>query len=157
MSENITTPPPPTYAAKAAPATAEPDEAPGMAAALLAEDVREKTEKPEGSPSFIPAAGLPRRTRADFFQAIRSINLAQAEQMQAKAEGDGPGVSMADAADAYEMLACMEEAMAIVVVPGAGAAYRRWCSQATDGDIGQLFGWYMNEMNPGEAQPSPTS
>lgn len=150
MSENVATPPPPSVAA-------EQDESPGMAAELVAEDVREKTEKPEGSPSFIPAGGLPRRTRADFFNAIRSINLGQAQQMQAKAEADEAGVSMADAADAYEMLACMEEAMAIVVVPGAGGAYRRWCAQASDGDIGQLFGWYMSEMSPGEAQPSPTS
>lgn len=151
MSENVPTPPPP------APVADDVDESPGLASELVAEEVREKTEKPEGSPSFIPAGGLPRRTRADFFNAIRSINLSQAQQMQAKAEGEESGVSMADAADAYEMLACMEEAMAIVVVPGAGPAFRRWAASATDGDMSQLFGWYMSEMSPGEAQPSPTS
>lgn len=150
MSENITTPPPPSVAA-------EQDEAPGLSSQLVAEDVREKVDKPEGSPSFIPAAGLPRRTRADFFHAIRNIDLSQAKSMQDKAEGDESSVSMADAADAYEMLACMEEAMALVVVPGAGGAFRRWAASADDGDIGQLFGWYMSEMNPGEAKPSPTS
>lgn len=126
------------------------DDKPDQSAALVAEEVHEPAEKPEGAPGFVPLSGLPRRRRADFFQAIRSID------MEAVTSGEE---TLATAADAYEMLACIEEAMAIVVLPlpGSKGAYEKWVNDAADEQLSQLFGWYMQEMSPGEAQPSPTS
>lgn len=117
--------------------------------AEIAAEVTEKVDPPKDAPQLIPVAALTRRMRADFFNAQRSINTSMSAAME--------GGEMHAAADSFEALAAMEEALRLVVIPPARGAYDRWVSHATDEDLAQLYRYYMQSFAPGEAQPSPTS
>lgn len=148
-------------------------EDPDLSAQIAAEEpeVAEPVLPPSGAPTLIPVGALTRRQRADFFNKQRSMNFASAKAAKEAADeaeesgadqGQDEGTtvkvtSMAVAADSFEAMAAMEEALRVVVMPGAQKAYDRWVREASDADLSQLYRSYMANFKPGEAQPSPTS
>lgn len=108
-------------------------------------------EKPEGSPELVPFISLPRRVRADFLRAVGKITERQAEidKMTKSKKGD-----MSAAVTMMELLADMEDALAVVAKPEK--TFRAWALEAEDAAITDLFSWYFRAFSVGES-PASTS
>ncbi len=122
---------------------------PGLSATLAAE-ATPKTRRPANMPTMMPPAMLDkhRRRRADFWK------FAGSDAVNALADSDGT-VKMSDISTSYQALSDIEDAFRVVVIPAGRAAYEQWVQSVDDETIFQMFAWYTEEMQPGEASPSP--
>lgn len=101
--------------------------------------------RPEGSPGLWPFLHLPRRTKAQFFDAIKNF----------PADGKITGESAFElAANAMSLAADVEDALRLVARDSE--VFKTWVKQASDEDLFALFGWYMERYQVGEAEPSPS-
>lgn len=138
----------PTATKKApAPASAAPD---GKVEALAAEAV--PAQRPDGAPDLWPFLSLPRRQRAKMLATLGNLTSRQAA-LDRLADADGE-MDLADAAQAYELLADAEDMLAVAAVDPA--AYGDWAAKATDADLTRLLAWYMERFQVGEAPASPS-
>lgn len=119
------------------------DESPSMTETLAAE--ADRRPRPEGTPGLWPFLHLPRRQKAAFLDAIKSF------PSDGQITGDTP---METAAKAMALAADVEDALRIAARDGD--TYRAWAKNATDEELFELFGWYMERFSPGEAVPSPS-
>ena len=126
----------------------EPD--PGLSATIAAE-ASPVVERPAGMPTMMPPAMLDklRRQRADFWK------YAMSPDVSALVDSNGR-MDLRAAAPTYQALADIEDAFRVVVIPAGRAAYEKWVKTIDDETLLQMFSWYMQEMQPGEAKPSPS-
>ena len=125
---------------------------PSTTEVLVADEVAQKPEKPEGSPSFLPPGAMTHRQRADFFNALRTVDLDTLGGMQV----DTNAVDLSAVADLFVTIASIVDAMSLIVVPGARSAYKTWSDNANGQQLIRLFAWYMAEFDLGEAIGSPS-
>lgn len=102
--------------------------------------------RPHGAPTLYPLASLPRGIRAKFFAEIRDVD---PESLGAKSDR-----SLRLAADAFAAVAAVESALRVVAVDKPG--YDKWAAEVDDEVLFDLFSWYFESFQPGEAQPSQT-
>jgi len=102
--------------------------------------------RPHGAPTLYPLASLPRGIRAKFFAEVRDVD---PESLGAKSGG-----SLRLAADAFAAVAAVESALRVVAVDKPG--YDKWAAEVGDEVLFDLFSWYFESFQPGEAQPSQT-
>lgn len=124
----------------------------------LAEEAAPAVEKPKGSPGLVTPAMLTKlyNTRAEFFERAAMIDLGL---MARVANGQ---IDMGDLATSLPVMAAytrsVDAAMqALECVARDRTAFKGWAKAATDEDRLTLFFWYFQEMQPGEAQSSPSS
>lgn len=108
-------------------------------------------ERPDGAPQLWPFLKLPRRKRAEFFRAMENLPTDD----KGEVEIDLATMTMSQAADAFAILAELEDALRVVAADAK--AFNTWALAASDEHVVQLFGWYMQRFQPGEASASPTS
>jgi len=137
---------------------AEREKAGGDTSHDLAEEDATKIEKPKGSPGLVSVASLTKlyKTRAQFFEHAALIDI---DLMAKVANGD---IDVNDVAAVLPVMASytrsIDAAMAALeCVARDKQAFRGWAKSAADEDRLSLFFWYFSEMQPGEAQSSPTS
>lgn len=108
-------------------------------------------ERPEGLPTMVPIAVLnkDRAKRARFWE------YAGSDAISALSDSGGDISSLASARHAYKALADMEEALRVVVLQQARPKMEQWLKQADDEDLSNAFSWYMQQMQPGEANALP--
>lgn len=104
--------------------------------------------RPHGAPTLYPLASLPRGIRAKFFAEIRDVDL------ESLALGAASGGSLRLASDAFAAVAAVESALRVVAVDKPG--YDKWAAEVDDEVLFDLFSWYFESFQPGEAQPSQT-
>ena len=124
----------------------------------LADEATPAVEKPEGSPGMVTPAMLTKlyKTRAEFYQYAAGIDLGLLQQV---VSGD---IDMEDVSNALPVMAAYTQSVdaamaALECVARDKNAFRGWAKAADDEDRLALFFWYFQEMQPGEAQSSPTS
>lgn len=117
---------------------------PDLSAQIAAES--DAPTRPHGAPTLYPLASLPRGIRAKFFAEIRDVD---PELLGAK-----PDRSLRAAADAFAAVAAVESALRVVAVDKPG--YDKWAAEVDDEVLFDLFSWYFESFQPGEAQPSQT-
>jgi hypothetical protein len=114
-------------------------------------DAPATVERPAGAPGLWPFLKLPRRQKAQFFRCLKNLPTDDKGEL----EIDLGTMSLAVAGDAYELLADIEDSLRIAATDQK--AFTTWANSAADEDVVQLFGWYMQRFQPGEASASPTS
>lgn len=105
-------------------------------------------EKPAGSPQFWPYKQLPRRMRAQFFDAIRSLDSLENLQQMAGTKKFG------GLADYFKIAADAEDALRIIAHPSTLDKVDAWFDQADDMDVISLLVWYVDSSDLGEAMAS---
>lgn len=118
-------------------------EAPPLSDAMA--DEATPKPRPEGTPGLWPFLHLPRRSKAEFFDAIKGF------PDDGKITG---ATAMELAANAMSLAADVEDALRIVARDTD--VFKDWIKKATDEDLFALFGWYMERYQVGEAEPSPS-
>lgn len=101
--------------------------------------------KPKGSPNLYPFAALPRRQRAQF---MRKLDVVMTRQDALDVSEDGT-LELSDAAEAYELMADMEDLLAVAAEDAD--AFSAWAAKAGDGEITDLLTWYIARFSVGEA------
>lgn len=124
----------------------------------LAEESTQRIEKPKDSPGLVTPAMLTKlyKTRAKFWQQAAGVDIALMSQV-ANGEIKQDDLAMAIPATAAYMTSIDSAMEALEVVARDKNAFRAWAKNAADEDRLTLFMWYFMEMQPGEAQSSPTS
>ena len=101
--------------------------------------------RPEGTPGLWPFLQLPRRQKAQFFDAIKGF--PEGGTIEAESTFELAAKAMALAAD-------VEDALRLVARDGD--AFKAWLKKADDEALFELFRWYMERYQVGEAEPSPS-
>lgn len=107
-----------------------------------------KIEPPANAPTLVPMASLRRRDRARFFNAIKNMPVND----EGEIDIDLSTGSLANAGVMYEMVADIEDALAVLAIDES--AFVTWAKSASDEDVMQLFLYVFSEMQPGEADSS---
>jgi|SRR5690554_3645984 len=108
--------------------------------------------RPKGSPELVPFAALPRRQRAEFLRHMAKVASAEEHIRRIAEVSDDGEYSIADGAAMLELVADMEDTLAVVAKDPE--AFRTWASQASDDAISELTNWYLARFQPGEAKAS---
>lgn len=124
----------------------------------LAEEASPVVEKPKGSPGLVTPAMLTKlyNTRAEFFERAALIDLGLLARVS------GGEIDMSDVAATLPVMAAFTRSIdaamqALECVARDRTAFKGWAKAANDEDRLALFFWYFQEMQPGEAQSSPSS
>lgn len=121
-----------------------------MSEQVAADAQAAKTVKPAGSPNLWPFLHLPRRQKAQFFHKLEGLPV----DAEGNFELDMSHADMGDAAKVYDLLADIEDAMRLSATDTG--AYDEWTRSCSEQDLLNLFSWYMERFQPGEAAPSPS-
>lgn len=114
-------------------------------------DTPDTIERPAGAPHLFPFMRLPRRLRAAFFRKLQNLPTDDKGNL----EIDMATMGIQGAADAFELLADLEDALKLAARDPK--EYANWATACDDGELVQLFGWYMQRFQPGEVSASPSS
>lgn len=124
----------------------------------MAEEAK-PTRKPAGSPNLYPFMALPRRTKAEFFRLFghvleRKDHLPVQDEAAEQVKDDDQG-KIGQLAVVYDLLADMQDGLRLAAEDPD--AYDAWCNAADDQKLSDLFSWYMQRFQVGEAKASPSS
>lgn len=115
-------------------------------------------EKPAGSPGLVSVAMLTKlyKTRAEFFENAAQVDM---DLLARVAAGE---IDMNEVGAVLPVMASFTRSIdaamaALECVARDKQGFRGWAKAAGDEDRLTLFIWYFQEMQPGEAQPSPIS
>lgn len=135
---------------------ASADSAPSVTEELAADAASDKVEYPEGAPELLPVLALPRLKRADYYEAMSAVAVAQkATKLDAFDDkaGDRPvEVKLTQMAGFTRLVGAIEDLLAIVAVDLD--AFRAWSAKVPDAELVQLFNAYQAATQPGEASSS---
>lgn len=135
--------------------TETPERASDGLSAEIAGLTRPTPEKPPGSPALLPLSSVPRRARQAYWSFMAELPLDEDGNLAVGI--DQGGSAMKAMAAVAGMEAAIADALRVVALPQAKAAFDAWEVRASSEELFALFSWYQSTVSPGEVQPSPTS
>lgn len=142
---------------------------PPVSTEQLAAESNTRVEPPDGAPRLRFLFELSRRERAAYMRALDKVSSGiktaeTGEVLEGVAESDDPQAlvqrRLAESPSILKVTADLAEAAAdvedlLLTVAEDPAEYAAWAKSAPDESLMQLFGWYMQEAEAGEAPASP--
>jgi hypothetical protein len=123
---------------------------------LAADAATEHVEFPEGAPELREVLQLPRRVRADYYEAMSRLLDKQKDVQKAFPKGKKKEPSreelLVSMAGLSRMAAEIEDLLAIVAVDET--KFREWAASVDDSTLIQLWRAWQEATQPGEATSS---
>jgi hypothetical protein len=138
------------------------EEIPSTSEQLAEEVVAEIEDYPPGTPEFRRVLQLRRRDRATYYRAADAANLVIRQRAKkpkgddsditTEIDGESVKINLGDFADYNDLLAMIEDVLAVVAVDKD--AFEAWVTEVGDTDLIAVFNLYQRKSQPGEAESS---